>query len=144
MPKPTGDTPTREQRLEKALRQVLNQLNPCERMRGTPNYACRWCYAFAPDPKRVKHSSDCAYSNASAALEDSYEGAGHPSESHFEAIYTKEVMLHSVTNYELKQSRDALRGLLEIEDARIQSGAFRPNEEALKRIEAARAALETK
>ena len=34
-----------------------------------------------------------------------------------------------------------LRDLLEIEDARIATGAFRPNPEALRRIEAARAFL---
>jgi hypothetical protein len=36
---------------------------------------------------------------------------------------------------------EALRGLLEIEDARIATGAFTPNDEARKRIYAARAAV---
>lgn len=36
---------------------------------------------------------------------------------------------------------DALRGLLEIEDARIATGAFKPNADAQRRIDAARAAL---
>jgi len=37
--------------------------------------------------------------------------------------------------------RDALRGLLEIEDARIATGAFKPNVEGQRRIDAARSAL---
>ena len=37
--------------------------------------------------------------------------------------------------------RTALAGLLEIEEARIATGAFRPNEEARRRIDSARALL---
>lgn len=43
---------------------------------------------------------------------------------------------------EIETLRKALAGLLEIEDARLATGAFKPNDVALKRIEAARAALE--
>ena len=39
------------------------------------------------------------------------------------------------------QMRSALAGLLEIEDARVSSGAFTPNDEAKRRIDAARALL---
>jgi hypothetical protein len=39
--------------------------------------------------------------------------------------------------------REALKGLLEIEEARIASGAFKPNAEAQRRIDAARAALDS-
>jgi hypothetical protein len=44
---------------------------------------------------------------------------------------------------EQHDAREALRGLLEIEEARIATGAFKPNAEAMLRIEAARAALAT-
>lgn len=39
---------------------------------------------------------------------------------------------------------EALRGLLEIEDARIAAGAFKPNAEGRRRIDAARALLDAK
>jgi hypothetical protein len=41
----------------------------------------------------------------------------------------------------MEQLERALKGLLEIEDARIKGGAFRPNSEAERRIEEARTAL---
>lgn len=41
----------------------------------------------------------------------------------------------------IEQLRGAVAGLLEIEDARIATGAFVPNAEATARIAAARAAI---
>lgn len=41
---------------------------------------------------------------------------------------------------EIETLRSAVTGLLEVEDARISTGAFRPNAEGQKRIDAARAA----
>jgi len=42
---------------------------------------------------------------------------------------------------EIEQLRTALSGLLDIEDSRIRTGAFKPNAEAQRRISAARELL---
>jgi hypothetical protein len=46
------------------------------------------------------------------------------------------------TNGKVESLRSALRGLLEIEDARIGTGAFKPNDEARRRIDRARSLLD--
>lgn len=70
--------PVADEGLRKAVQDVIDQILPCERMRGTGNYACRWCYAFAGDPKQVHHSATCAFNNLKAALSVPSEQVGEP------------------------------------------------------------------